>query len=194
MLTIEKDVPADALYKAWHTGPRHSPEFHTLDLITDLLAGGESGRLYTVLVREKKLFSEINAFLTSDMDPGLVMLQGKLMRNTDIYSADEAVNEVINGLKEGKHLEYEMEKVKNKFEATSVFSNTSILNKAVSLAQYELMDNPDLINREVENYRNVTEKMVKEAAEKYFRTSNCNTIFYKSSRKDKHGYSSKSQT
>jgi predicted Zn-dependent peptidase len=74
-LTIERDVPSDAIYKVWHIGPRKSEDFYTLDLITDLLAGGESGRLHTTLVREKKLFSEINAYLTADIDPGLIIVQ-----------------------------------------------------------------------------------------------------------------------
>jgi zinc protease len=85
ILTIEKDVPSNALYKAWHIGPRISNDFYTLDLITDLLAGGETGRLHTKLVREKKLFSEINAYITSDIDPGLIIVQGKLMKDVDIY-------------------------------------------------------------------------------------------------------------
>ena len=88
-LILEKDVPSDALYKVWHIGPRKSPDFYTLDLITDILAGGETGRLHTKLVREKKLFSEINAYITSDIDPGLIIVQGKLMKDIDIYHAEE---------------------------------------------------------------------------------------------------------
>jgi predicted Zn-dependent peptidase len=179
-ITIEKDVPSDALYKVWHIGPRNNSDFHTLDLITDLLAGGESGRLHTKLVRDKKMFSEINAYITSDIDPGLVILQGKLMKGIDIQNADEAVNEVVSRLQENNNLEDEMEKVMNKFESSTVFSNTSILNKAVSLAYYELLGNPDLINQEVDTYRSVTSDMVFEAAKKYFRPSNCSTLYYKS--------------
>ncbi len=183
-IITESNVPSDALYKVWHIGPRKSPDYHTLDLITDLLAGGETGRLHTRLVREKKLFSEINAYITSDIDPGLVILQGKLMNGVDLENADESVNEVINGLKRTDGIGDEMEKVRNKFESSTVFSNTSILNKAVSLAHYELLGNPELINSEVEAYRGVTSEMVADAAERYFRTSNCSTLFYKSSRKN----------
>jgi zinc protease len=183
-LTIESDVPADAFYKVWHIGPRKSFDYHTLDLITDLLAGGETGRLHTKLVREKKLFSEINAYITSDIDPGLVTIHGKLMKGVDIRSADESVNEVIKGLQEIKESEEEIEKVRNKFESSTVFSNTSILNKAVSLSNYELLGNPELINREVEAYRGVSAEMVSEAAERFFRPTNCSTLYYKSSRKE----------
>lgn len=184
-LILEKDVPSTALYKVWHTGPRTSSDFYTLDLITDLLAGGESGRLYNKLVREKKLFSEINAYITSDIDPGLIIVQGKLMKGIDIQHAEESINKVITGLLDKNGILDEMEKVKNKFESSTVFSNTSILNKAVNLAMYELLGNPELINREVEAYRNVSLDMVMEAAGRYFVTSNCSTLYYKSNRSEK---------
>lgn len=183
-LTIEKDVPSNALYKVWHIGPRLSDDFYTLDLITDLLAGGESGRLYTKLVREKKLFSEINAYISSDIDPGLITVQGKLMKNIDIHHAEEAVNEVISSLYKAPEIKDEVEKVKNKFESSTVFSNTSILNKAMNLSFCELLGNPDLINREVDTYRKVDQEMIIEAARYYFTPSNCSTLFYKSTRKD----------
>ena len=184
LLTIEKDVPSSALYKAWHTGTRNSRDFYTLDLITDLLAGGESGRLHTKLVREKKLFSEINAYITSDIDPGLIIVQGKLMKDIDIQLAEEAVNDVIKSLQNRNGIKNEIEKVKNKFESSTIFSNTSILNKAANLSFYELLGKPELINYEVDAYRKVTRKMVIEATRKYFTPSNCSTLYYKSTRKN----------
>ena len=185
ILAIERDVPSDAIYKVWHIGPRKSEDFYTLDLVTDLLAGGESGRLHTKLVREKKLFSEINAYLTADIDPGLIIVQGKLMKGIDIHHANESINEVIIGLISENGIKDEMEKVKNKFESSNVFSNTSILNKAANLTFYELLGNPGLINKEVDTYRNVTHEMVAETIKRYFISSNCSTINYLSTRKKK---------
>jgi predicted Zn-dependent peptidase len=182
-LTVERDVPVDALYKAWHTGPRTSNDFYTLDLITDLLSGGESGRLYTKLVRQKKLFSEIDAYISSDIDPGLIIFHGKLMKNVDIHHAEESVNQVLDDLKEKYPSSPEMEKVKNKFESSNVFANTSILNKAMNLSFYDLIGNTDLINNEVDLYRKIDRKMVIEAARRYFSPSNCSTLYYISSRK-----------
>jgi zinc protease len=185
ILTIERDVPSNAIYKVWHIGPRKSEDFYTLDLVTDLLAGGESGRLHTKLVREKKLFSEINAYLTADIDPGLIIVQGKLMKGINIQSANESINEVIIGLISENGIKDEMEKVKNKFESSNVFSNTSILNKAANLSFCELLGNPGLINSEVDTYRNVTQEMVAEAIKRYFIFSNCSTVNYISTRKEK---------
>ena len=177
-LTVERNVPSDALYKAWHMGQRISEDYCALDLLTDLLAGGESGRLYNRLVRDKNLFSEINAYITSDIDPGLVILSGKLMRGTDIMKADKAVNEVINELKDSALTDYELEKVKNRFESSVVLSNTSILNKAMNLSMYELLGDTDMVNMEVERYRATSKEMVRETAMKYLRPENCTTLFY----------------
>jgi zinc protease len=185
ILTINSDVPSDALYKVWHIGPRNSKDFYTLDLITDLLAGGESGRLHTTLVREKKIFSEINAYLTADIDPGLIIVQGKLMNGINISDANNAVNEVINGLMVNDEIKEEMEKVKNKFESSTVFSHTSILNKAANLSFFELLGDAGMINRETDDFRSVTHRMVTETIEKYFTSSNCCTINYLSNRKEK---------
>jgi len=185
IITVERDVPSTALYKVWHVGPRNGKDFYTLDLITDLLAGGESGRLYTKLVREKKLFSEINAYLSADIDPGLIIVQGKLMKGIDIQHADESINEVIIDLQKEEITKDEMEKVKNKFESSTVFSNTSILNKAANLSFCELLGNPALINNEVDLYMNVSHGMVIEALEKYFIPTNCSTINYMSTRQEK---------
>jgi predicted Zn-dependent peptidase len=177
-LTVERNVPSDALYKAWHMGPRINEDYSTLDLLTDLLAGGESGRLYNRLVRDKNLFSEINAYITSDIDPGLVILSGKLMRGTNIMKANKAVNEVINELKDSALTDYELEKVKNRFESSVVLSNTSILNKAMNLSMYELLGDPDMVNMEVESYRAVSREMMRETAIKYLSPENCTTLFY----------------
>jgi len=185
ILTVEKDVPSDSLYKVWHIGERLSADFYTLDLITDLLAGGESGRLYTKLVRERKLFSEINAYMTADIDPGLIFVQGKLMKGVDISHANTAVNEVINSLLDKKGIDEEIEKVRNKFESSTVFSNTSILNKAANLCFFELLGNADMINHEAEAYGKVSYDMITQAIDKYFKPSNCSTLNYLSTRKEK---------
>ena len=185
ILTIESDVPSTALYKVWHIGPGKAKIFIPSTLLQIFWPGGESGRLHTKLVREKKLFSEINAYLTADIDPGLIIVQGKLMKGVDIHKAEESVNEVINGLNGKSEIRDEMEKVKNKFESSTVFSNTSILNKAANLSFFELLGNPGLINDEVESYRKVSYEMVIEAVRRYFVPSNCSTINYLSTRKEK---------
>ncbi len=184
-LTVEKDIPVSALYKAWHVSTRKSRDFYTMDLITDLLAGGESGRLTNRLTRGKKLFSDINAYITADIDPGLIILNGKLMKGVDILEADDAVNKVIGGLNERVPSLKEMEKVKNRYESASVYGNSDILEKALNLSYFELLGDPDLINNEVRLYRETDRMMIPEMAFRIFAGTNSSTLYYKSSVKDR---------
>lgn len=177
-LIVERDVPVDALYKVWHICGRKEDDFFTFDLLSDLLAGGESGRLHSKLVRDKNLFSDINAYISSDIDPGLLVIHGKLMKGVTITEAEENVRMVVDELKNGIIADEEMEKVKNRFESSHVISNTSILNKAMNISYYELLGNPGLINLEVERYRAVSREMVRDAAIKYLNNNNSSTLHY----------------
>jgi len=183
-ITVKRNVPSDALFKAWHIGPRTAGDFYTLDLLTDLLAGGESGRLHSRLVRDLNLFSEINAYITSDFDPGLAVISGKIMKGVDIETAENELIRVIEEFKDGAVSDTEMEKVRNRYETSTVLSNTNILHKAMTLCMYELLGNADMINTDAANYRNVTKQMVSESAIRYFRPENCSTLHYLSDKLD----------
>ena len=183
VITVERNVPSDLLYKVWHVCPRDHIDFRVLDLLTDILAGGESGRLYNSLVRDKKLFSDINAYITGDLDPGLLIIYGKLMAGTDIYMAEDELMMMVNNLKNEFIPEMEMEKVKNKFEATTILSNSSIMNKAANLALYEMLGNANRINLEVDAYRSVSPQSVMDTANKYITPVNTTTLYYKSDKK-----------
>jgi zinc protease len=184
LLTIENNVPANALYKAWHTGPRNSNDFYSLDMLTDILSGGESGRLHNSLVREKKIFTEINAYISGDIDPGLLMISGKLMKGVDFITAEDSLNEEIEKLKTIAISHEELEKVKNKFESSHVFSNTNILNKAMNLAYFELLGDASAINTEVSKYFRITPEEEIEIAKKVLTPDNCSTLYYKSVNSD----------
>jgi predicted Zn-dependent peptidase len=181
---INRDVPASAIYKAWHITGARKEGFYACDLITDILSGGESGRLPVRLIKRKKLFSEIDAFITADIDPGLLILHGRLMKETDLQEANNSIIEIIEELK-NKYIPFrEIEKVKNKYESSVIYGNTSILNKAMNLAYFEHLGNPDLINIETDLYRETDKYMVIETARKYLNISNCSTLYYKSKRKE----------
>jgi zinc protease len=178
-LEVERDVPFDSIYKVYHMSNRNHPDFQATDLISDLLSNGKSSRLYNKLVKESNTFSDINAYITGDIDEGLFIITGRLYKKTSFQVAEQAINEELENIKH-KHLdENELEKVKNKFESNYKFGEANPLDKAMNLAFYELLSKAEDVNLEVERYRNVTAEKVKEVASTLFRPENCSTMYYK---------------
>lgn len=176
---IERDVPFNAIYKAYHMAKRYSPEYFTADLLSDILSNGKSTRLFQHLVKEKQLFSGISAFITGDNAEGLFIICGQLNPNTTYLEAEAAIEEELLMLQTQPISEYELEKVKNKYESNFKIDEISVLNKAMSLALYELLGKAEDINLEVERYRSVTSNDVMQIAKKVLIPSNCSTLRYK---------------
>ena len=176
---VERDVPATAITIAYHMCARSEPCFHTADLISDLLSGGDSGRLYQHLVKERSLLSSVNAYVTGDVDPGLFVFTGQLLPGVDPAEAEAAFREEIEALQTVSASAYEIEKVKNKFEANTLFGELNVMNKAMNLGFYEMLGDLELINREVGRYRSVSEEDIRAFSSSTFRPENSSTLIYK---------------
>ena len=182
-LTVERDVPLNAIYKAYHMCARGDKEYYTVDLISDILSRGNSSRLYNSLVKEKKLFSDINAFVLGEFDKGLFVVTGKLTEGVSMDQAEKAIEEELNKLKTELVSENELTKVKNKIESSHTFGEMDVLNKATNLAIAELLGGADIINKEVEKYLAVTDKQIMQQAKEILRKENCSTLYYLSKQK-----------
>ncbi|MEI6489794.1 MAG: pitrilysin family protein [Bacteroidota bacterium] len=178
-LTVERDVPQDAIYKVYHMCSRFDNEYYTVDLLSDILSQGNSSRLHNELIKKKKLFSEINAYVMGDFDKGLFVVAGKLTKGVSMEQADEAIVSILDKFKQELVLDDELTKVKNKSESTHLFGEVDILNKATNLAIAELMGDAELVNRETEKYLQVTALEIKEQANVIFKKENCSTLYYK---------------
>ncbi|MFZ4455752.1 MAG: M16 family metallopeptidase [Bacteroidales bacterium] len=178
-LEVERNVPLDSITKAYHMPARTSPDYHACDLLSDLLAGGRSARLYQHLVMEQKLFTEVNAHITGDIDEGLFFLSGKPAKGVSLEEADRALVAEVELLKnEGLAVE-ELQKMINKFESQDLFTNINFLNKATNMAYYELFSNAEQINSEVEKYHLLTPEKLHNVAAEIFRPENCSTLYYR---------------
>lgn len=178
-LEVHADVPLDALYKAWHIYPRMDPRYYAADLITDILGGGGSSRLYQVLVKEKKMFSNIECYHFGTVESGLLAIEGKLVKGVDMKEAEAAVLVELEKLKKEKIAESELQKVKNKTESMIAFEDMTVMNRANSLAFYELLGDASLMNSELQRYQRVTSEEIHTEANRIFRESNCNTLYYR---------------
>lgn len=178
ILEIEADVPLDAFYKTWHIDPRISKGYYTADLITDLLSGGGSSRLYQALVKEKQLFSNIDCHHTGSVDAGLLAIEGKLVKGIKMADAEKGVQDEIEKIKAEKVSDEELQKVKNKTESMIAFEDMTIMNRANNLAFYELLGDAGMMNTDWDNYNKVTVDDIYEAANEIFVDSNSNTLRY----------------
>ena len=177
-LTIEADVPLDGFYKCWHIYPRTDERYYTCDLITEILSGGGSSRLFHVLVKQKKLFSAIDCYHSASLDAGMLVIEGKLVKGIKIEEAEKAVEEELEKIKSIKVTDSELQKVKNKVESLIAFEDMSLTNRANSLAFYELLGDADLMNHELKKYNAVSVDDILNESQIIFRTENSNTLYY----------------
>lgn len=177
-LEVHAEVPLDALYKCWHIESRLHPAYYTADLITEILGGGGSSRLYQTLVKEKQLFSNIECYHHGTVEKGLLTIEGKLVKGVQMEAADAAVNEILQKLQSELVGDAELQKVKNKTESIIAFEDMSIMNRANSLAFYELLGDADLMHTELDRYQQVTVEDIKEESKKIFQETNCCTLWY----------------
>jgi len=178
-LTVERKVPFSQIFMVFHTQGRLHPGYYATDLLSDVLSGGNSSRLYQSLVKERKLFSGVNAFITGSLDPGLFVISGKLLKGTSIKQAEEALWVELEKLKNDLVGEYEMQKVKNKAEASQVFSDSGSIAKAMNLAYYELMGDAGMINRQADSYLGQTPDALQEVARSIFMPEKVSVLEYR---------------
>ena len=177
-MELHANVPLDAIYKTWHIYSRMDHGYYVSDLITELLGGGGSSRLFQALVKEKQLFSNIECYHFGSVDSGLLAIEGKLVKGVKMEDAEKAIEEELQKLKDSKVQEVELEKVKNKTESMISFEDMSVMNRANSLAFYELLGDAKLMNTELERYKSVTVDEIHSYSNEIFRAENCSTLYY----------------
>jgi zinc protease len=177
-LTVERDVPINSIYRAYRMCSRVDEEYHTVDMLSDILSRGNSSRLYKNLIKDKQLFSDINAYVMGDFDKGLFVISGKVNDGITIEQAEAGIDAEILKIQTELVSDEELQKCKNKIESTVTYSEADVLNKATNLAISELLGDANLINLEIENYQKVTAEQIKEQANIILRKTNCSTLFY----------------
>ena len=178
-LTVERNVPLDALFMVYHMCSRDDADYYAFDILSDILSNGRSSRLIRHLVQEQNLFSSIDAYISGSRDAGLFHISGKPAAGVSLEQAEAAVRKELEQLQQEPVEAAELEKVKNKFESTQIFGNINYLNVATNLAWYELAGQAEDINRTVERYRAVTSGQLQAVARQAFRQENCSVLHYR---------------
>jgi predicted Zn-dependent peptidase len=175
---VKANVPLDALYKTWHMPSRLDRRYYIIELLSDILSGGGSSRLYQSLVKEKQLFSNIECYHFGSTDNGLLAIEGKLVKGVKMEDAEKAIETELEKMKNELVAETELQKVKNKTESMIAFEDMGVMNRANSLAYYELLGDASWMNYELEKYGSVTTEDILQESRAIFRKENSNTLYY----------------
>jgi len=176
--TVTAKVPLNDVYIAFQMGSRKDESFHVAELLSDILSRGHSSRLYRQLVQEKQIFSEVHAYMTGSMDKGMFLFEGKPLDGVTVEQAEASIWEELEKIKAETVPDDELTKVKNKTESTMIFSEMSLLEKAMNLAYFELLGDADGLNHETDKFLQVTAEQIKAEANKLFRKDNSSTLIY----------------
>jgi len=179
-LSVYENVPANALYKAWHMPGRFDKDFYSAELLSDILSRGHSSRLYNKLVKEKEIFTSISSFTMGTLDPGMMIISGRVKEGINLEEAEEQVSEVLNTLLEKGLAEDELQKVKNQAQTMQEFEKVEVINRAMNLAFAALSGNADLVNQEADLIESVTSEEAIEIGKKIFDENNSNVLYYNS--------------
>ncbi|SMD03838.1 M16 family metallopeptidase [Pedobacter africanus] len=176
--TATADVPLNAIYMAFKMPARVDSDYQVYDLMSDVLSQGQSSRLYNSLLKEQQLFSDIHAYITSSIDEGLFIIEGKLVEGVSIERAEAAIWTELDKLRAEPVAETEITKVKNKSESIMVFAEMNLLDKAMNLAYYELLGDAGGLNTEIDKYLAVSPERIQQAAKTTFVKAQCSTLYY----------------
>jgi len=177
-LHLNKDVPSTAIFMSFAMPKKNDPAFYVHDVLSDILGNGRSSRLYRKLYKEKKYFAKIDAYVTGTIDPGLLIIDGRVSEGTNNQVAIDSIWEELEILKSTLVPEQEFQKIKNQIISTIEFGEINILNKAMNLAYYASLENTELINLQREKYGAITRDDILKVAGEVFRKENSNTLIY----------------
>ncbi|MBY0435178.1 MAG: insulinase family protein [Cyclobacteriaceae bacterium] len=181
-LTVEAKVPTSALYKAYHMAGRFHADYYAIDLMSDVLGRGQSSRLFHQLVKEKEIFTSLSSYVTSTIDPGLLVISGHLKEGISLTRAEQEVDAVVTELVEKGVREEELEKVKSQAESSLAFGEVEVMNRAMNLAFASLSGNPNLVNEEVTRIQAVTTEDLARVAKDVLREEKSNVMYYQSTK------------
>lgn len=182
-LDVQAHVPADAFYKTWHMPGRFHKDYYTLDLLSDVLGRGQSSRLYQKLVKEKEIFTSISSFPMGTIDPGLMVVSGRVNTGIKLEAAEEEVDKVIMELRDSYLTDDELNKVKNQAESILEFGEVEVINRAMNLAFAKLSGDANLVNTEARSIELVTTEDIKRVSNEVLQEANANVLYYHSIKK-----------
>ena len=175
--TVEAAVPLPSIIMAFNMCDRLNDDYYAIDLLSDILANGRSSRFF-VNIYKQSICSTIDAFISGTFDPGLFIVEARPMPGVSIDQAREVIWKELDEVKRNGVLDEELEKIRNKTESSLVYSEVSVLHKAMNLAYYEILGDANMINLQSEKYQKIKAEDIKRVANEILLPEQCNEIIY----------------
>jgi len=166
ILKREAELPSILFF--YHAPNLKSPDSYALDVLSVVLAGGRSSRLYHELVYQKKIVHSIDADYNGlSIDPGGFTVTAQLMPGKEPGEVEREIDSLLEKIKAAPISERELQKAKNQIEAQFVFAQDSIFGQAMKIGYYEAVGGWRLMDAYIDGIRRVTREAVQKAARQY---------------------------
>ncbi len=177
-LAVQKDVPVNVLYKAWKMPGRVEAGYYAANMLSDVLGTGEGSRLQHALKKEKKLFTDIAAFVTGSINTGMFIISGRLAEGVAWADAEAGIQVELDKVRSELISDTELQRIKNAVEMDITSNNTGVLNKAESLAAAEMLEDANLVNTEMSRFLAITPNDILASAQQLLTKEGCSTMHY----------------
>jgi zinc protease len=159
------------------TGRFHE-QYTAIDLTSDVLGRGASSRLYQQLVKERELFTSISSFVMGTLDPGALIISGRLRQGVSPEQGEQAIDEVVSELRHKGISQTELTKVKNQAATTLEFDEVEVMNRAMNLAFATLSGDTHRVNEERHRLDEVTRADIHAMADAVLRDEKSSVLYY----------------
>ena len=177
---MQAKVPTDALYKVFKMPAKGAEGYLEADLISDLLGGGKSSPLEQQLVKKGKIFASIGTYITGSVDPGLLVFSGKMEQGLSAKEAEQALDGVLTNFLHEKILDTSLQKIKNQSEAMKTYESIQLLNRAMNLAYYAHLGDPQLYWQEFEQKTSCTSDQLASWSNRLLQEDQASVLYYQS--------------
>ena len=174
-----RNVPADMLFKGWPTCGRLTRDFYAYDMLSDLFGSGQSSYLYKKFVIEDALFTDISAYITGTLDPGIFIIGGRPAEGVSIEEADKRLSDYLYQLPQNCINAHDLQKVKNRVESIILQNDIKIEDRSSSLAVAECFSCAEDFNDETNRYFAVSEEQINSLYSKMFHQEQETTMYYR---------------
>jgi zinc protease len=171
-IEVRREALLPMFMVAWHIPEVSHPDFLRLQVLSQILAGGESSRLHRELVYEREIASSVNAWVYGLLDPGLFYVTCMVSPGHTAEETESVLYEVIESVQQEPVEERELEKAVNQYVSSFVFGQESILRQAFVVGYYDALLSWDVVNDLALKVKSITKEEIRDVAGKYFTQEN----------------------